>query len=590
MGSNIGLGLRSTGIETAGMPPTRKLARAASAKYYFTGKTCRREHLAPRYTSTGQCVDCQSENYHQNAPPRQRATLDQMRERRRKIIKDRGGRLVSGKLTSAKSDFRVICSEGHTFETNYDRLSQGKWCRKCGDISAGRRLLGYTVDDLQKVATERGGELLSLSFNGVKKKHKWSCQEHGTFWATPDAIINSNSWCPNCWHDRRGEAKRLPIEKVLDVIKKRGGHLVSPPDEYEALKSRVRIRCADGHEWEATAASLVGANSWCPECSGSAGELITRRIFEATYGVRFPNCRPDFLKTEEGGRLELDGYNADLALAFEYQGPHHHLPAQMARDLEKRKRCEALGIRLLEVPFVKNPYYPGGVLDVVAQVIGDAYPNQKVVLPDEDIFPSKLQPLIDLAQSRGGKLISNVYLGGRKKLVWKCSNPEHPPWKATAEQTLKKNSWCPHCAGNARKDIKWLRKFGADHKLKLLAKSYDGSHKKYHWECEHGHEFVDAKPNILQRVGNEKPACRICAGTRRVIAMTDLQEMAAERGGECLSLGYENAHAPLEWRCASGHTFSRIWNQVQQGYWCRSKGCPDNRRWGVVDRIGQQNK
>ncbi len=504
---------RSSNIDIANCPPNRDRARAAGAKFYFTDQPCHRGHLAPRYTSTTQCVECQHEHYRRNAPTRRRATLEQMRERALEIILGRRGRLFSNELRSAKDKIEVACNAGHVFETNYDSLITGKWCRKCGYAASAAKRIGYTVKQMQRVAQERGGQFHSATFNGVKEKHEWSCPEHGSFWAAPDKVLNSGQWCPRCWGERRGKANRQPIGYVLERIRDRGGQLVSPISEYETLKSRVRVRCADGHEWEVAAASIVGANSWCPECQGTAGETITRHIFEATYGAPFPKCRPDFLRTNVGGYLELDGYNSNLALAFEYQGPHHHGRDQMRRDVEKRQRCKALGITLLEVPFVKKPYPPESVLTVVAEVIKAFDPNREIVLPDEEFFPQKLRQLQELAHSHGGHLISDRYLGAKEKHVWKCSNPGHPQWEATAEQLVRHDTWCPHCAGVARKDLNWLQDFAVEHGLGLLTDEYRGANEKYTWVCAAGHRFQTSKSNILQRIGKARDACPKCAAT-----------------------------------------------------------------------------
>lgn len=89
-----------------------------------------------------------------------------------------------------------------------------------------------------------------------------------------------------------------------------------------------------------------------------------REFLEETFGVPFSTVRPDFLKRPYTKRnLELDGYNADLKLAFEYQGPQHrvYLPmyhpkgeadfyAQLERDSWKLDRCKQLGIDLIVVP------------------------------------------------------------------------------------------------------------------------------------------------------------------------------------------------------------------------------------------------
>lgn len=44
------------------LPSTKEAAREAGLRHYFTGLPCKRGHVARRYTSTGQCVDCQREH------------------------------------------------------------------------------------------------------------------------------------------------------------------------------------------------------------------------------------------------------------------------------------------------------------------------------------------------------------------------------------------------------------------------------------------------------------------------------------------------------------------------------------------------
>ena len=86
-----------------------------------------------------------------------------------------------------------------------------------------------------------------------------------------------------------------------------------------------------------------------------------------SQGKQFTKIRPDWLN-----KLELDGYNDELKLAFEYQGkqhthfiPHYHRRGesdfidQVARDTLKRQLCKKNGIQVIEVPYTYdflNPY------------------------------------------------------------------------------------------------------------------------------------------------------------------------------------------------------------------------------------------
>ena len=96
-------------------------------------------------------------------------------------------------------------------------------------------------------------------------------------------------------------------------------------------------------------------------------EEMCRNIFEVIYGVPFPNVRPDFLKNPETGRnLELDGYNEELGIAFEYQGPQHYternpwnkdqsMVPQFRRDEFKKEVCRRVGIYLIRIPYTVTP-------------------------------------------------------------------------------------------------------------------------------------------------------------------------------------------------------------------------------------------
>jgi len=98
----------------------------------------------------------------------------------------------------------------------------------------------------------------------------------------------------------------------------------------------------------------------------SKGETICRNYLEKTFGKPFSKARPQFLNNPVTGgtyNLELDGYNSELALAFEYQGQQHYkyvpyfhrnkeaFQNQQYRDYMKRVMCRDNGIKLIEVPY-----------------------------------------------------------------------------------------------------------------------------------------------------------------------------------------------------------------------------------------------
>ena len=212
------------------------------------------------------------------------------------------------------------------------------------------------------------------------------------------------------------------------------------------------------------------AGSWCPYC-GPKGERIVRGIFEATFGAKFPKSKPAWLAEGTGRKLELDGYNEALALAFEYQGRHHAKhKTVIATDALKRAACRAHGVRLIEVMALKRPFPPENVLEKVAAAFRLARLNTIPSLPSAELFEAELAALRCLAAERGGTLI---YLGSEPH-EWKCSVPEHPFWAAEPWR-IRRGAWCASCAGNRRLGSEGLRRWGAQFGLELLRTKYRGT-------------------------------------------------------------------------------------------------------------------
>jgi hypothetical protein len=99
----------------------------------------------------------------------------------------------------------------------------------------------------------------------------------------------------------------------------------------------------------------------------SRGERICRTVLEKIYGCYFENQRPNWLTNPETNRqLELDGYNSDLEIAFEYNGQQHYVwpnftnqsyeefIGQLRRDRLKKELCQERGVYLIIIPYTVN--------------------------------------------------------------------------------------------------------------------------------------------------------------------------------------------------------------------------------------------
>lgn len=93
-------------------------------------------------------------------------------------------------------------------------------------------------------------------------------------------------------------------------------------------------------------------------------EAMCRALLEDMLGLPLPKCRPRFLLNPVTNRcLELDMYNEEARLAFEYDGaqhdvftPHYHANEyhfQYRRLLDRLKSdlCRSAGVRLIRIPW-----------------------------------------------------------------------------------------------------------------------------------------------------------------------------------------------------------------------------------------------
>ena len=99
-------------------------------------------------------------------------------------------------------------------------------------------------------------------------------------------------------------------------------------------------------------------------------------------------------------------------------------------------------------------------------------------------------------------------------------------------------------------------------KGKCLSTDYINIHKKLKWECEKGHVW-SASANSIRRGS----WCPTCSGNKK-LTLFDLQKIAKDRGGKCLSTNYINSKTHLEWECSRGHQWFAAPQKIKSGTWC----------------------
>lgn len=169
------------------------------------------------------------------------------------------------------------------------------------------------------------------------------------------------------------------------------------------------------------------------------------------------------------------------------------------------------------------------------------------------------------AALHGGECLSTEYIKSGLKLRWKCAKGH--VWDSVAND-VRQGHWCPVCAATdrARKrafTLEDMQRFAKDREGSCLSEVYENSQSKLKWQCKEGHVWLATPTGIL----NSGYWCPKCAGVQK-LSLPDMEKLAAERGGKCLSTEYKNSWSKLEWQCEEGHKWGMTPNSVQVGQWC----------------------
>ncbi|CAK0868027.1 unnamed protein product [Prorocentrum cordatum] len=167
----------------------------------------------------------------------------------------------------------------------------------------------------------------------------------------------------------------------------------------------------------------------------------------------------------------------------------------------------------------------------------------------------------EMAVSRGGRCLSESYKNAKMQMKWQCAQGHR--WSASLFSLRSRGSWCPHCAGNAPLGLDTAIATAKSRGGKCLSTRYINSKEPMVWECAIGHKWT-AK---LGNVRNKATWCPSCA--KPTLSLHDARQLAASRGGRCLSSQYVSSRGYLQWQCALGHTWrAQFANVKYAGSWC----------------------
>lgn len=481
----------------------------------------------------------------------------------------RGGQCLSDVYLGALAPLRWRCAKGHEWEASAASVkNRGSWCPICGrSIAAVKMQLGMEVP--QQLAAQRGGVCLTAEYPvGRNKRFRWRCAD-GHEWETSlMAVRHAGQWCPTCASGLGERLCRAMFERVFGtpfpkarpkwLVNERGNRM-----ELDGLS--VSLGVAFEYQGPQHFARV--------EHFHRKGSLEQRMRDDA---MKVTLCRANAVTLipvpHKVGQKELQKFIYDecLRLGVAVQRKPTVDLAELdfypSFDLARlREYAQSRGGQCL------TDYFPGVAVPVrwrCAQ--GHEWSGSFHELSRRNGWcpactgnaPLTLADMRKLARERGGDCLSAEYVNSTQKLRWRCAQGHI--WLAAGNDVRNSGSWCPRCAGVARRSLDDAKKAAADRGGVCLSESYTNKRSRLRWRCANGHEWEASAGNVIGS-GNW---CAVCSRKAK-LTIEQMRALANAKGGECLSDRYVNLNTKLWWRCAQGHHWWATPNNVKHGgSWC----------------------
>jgi hypothetical protein len=437
----------------------------------------------------------------------------------RRVVRERGGAVLSREYVDTRTKLRFRCHEGHEWEATPEPIVlRGTWCPVCGRerTAASRRALGKA--EIEQAVRKRRGEILSAYVRSAAPM-RFRCRSGHEWTSTPNKV-QQGRWCPTCTRAALQEERTTPTRRALErIARARGGRVLA---FFVDGRSRARLRCAEGHEWETQAAVVTCMDGWCPTCA--SGKLDIETMHE--------------LAAQWGGRCSSTEYNGTEQPLLWRCAEGHRWRASPASIRAGRwcRRCRGT--------------------------------------PRDDLARMRR-----IARQRGGECLSEEYRGSTEKLRWRCR--EGHVWDTTPA-TVIQGSWCPRCRlgpgrSTQRLSIDDMHETAGERGGRCVSEHYVNANTKLRWQCAQGHEWLARPAQVRQGSW-----CRICSSS--VPGTLDvMRRLAKALGGRCVSTTWNDHRQRLEFVCAKGHAFFALGGVVKSGVWCPQ--CPKRRRPSVRELL-----
>lgn len=164
------------------------------------------------------------------------------------------------------------CKNGHEWQAGLHSRNRGSGCPYCyGRFASETNNLAILYPE---ILAEWDIELnAGINPNDctphVNKKVWWKCKDNHSWQATIYNRTKNKSSCPIC---ARKKSRKYSIAYFQEFASKHGGICVST--EHLHGKTKIKMICKNGHEWESRADNILHERKWCSICDKSEHSAI----------------------------------------------------------------------------------------------------------------------------------------------------------------------------------------------------------------------------------------------------------------------------------------------------------------------------
>ncbi len=406
------------------------------------------------------------------------------------LAQQHGGKCLSTEYKGMGQKHKFQCAEGHVWDTVPSSIQRGTWCPVCGHLKISQQNRGRfrcSIETLEALANQRGGVCLSTEYRGPQEKLTFRCAKEHTWDAIPNSI-QQGRWCPIC--KRRGprDMEGDPLDKVKEIAANLDVECLSA--EYKGMGQKLTFRCRKGHTWEASPVAIKQGKK-CPVCrdedrlnnkdsldklnalANHHGGICLSEVYKGMRQKHTFQC-------VEGHTWEARPFSIQQGtwcpVCVQPGGPRGHRgPHRMTeqKNTHKLTMLEALakqhGGKCLSTEYrgmgqkhtflcAEGHTWEARPTDVKrgrwCPVCARLDHARQECLKKSD----QLNKLKIIAESRGGKCLSEEYKGSSQKHSFQCA--EGHVWDASPG-SIKHGSWCSACFHRDRSIVKRHRKKSA---------------------------------------------------------------------------------------------------------------------------------